>query len=99
LDVIGNEDLVNLFSGFIVRRSGDHHGEELREIDLSTAVLVDLSDHLVNGLGLGLNTERIDGNFEFYIKKALHLGSIAPPRSRSNKSNAFLISITSSTVT
>ena len=98
MDVVGDEDLVDFVSGFIVGGSGDHHGEEFGEINLTTAVLVDLSDHLVNGLSLSLNTERIDGDFEFYIKKALHLGSIAPPRSRSNKSNAFLISITSSTV-
>jgi hypothetical protein len=67
LDIVSNEDLVNFFSGFIVRRSSDHHGEELREIDLSTAVLVDFSDHLVNGLSLGFNTEGIDGNFKFYV--------------------------------
>ena len=54
MDVVGDEDLVDFVSGFIVGGSGDHHGEEFGEINLTTAVLVDLSDHLVDCLGLGL---------------------------------------------
>jgi hypothetical protein len=34
---------------------------------LTTAVLVDLSDHLVDCLGLCLNTEGVNGDFEFWI--------------------------------
>jgi len=67
LDVVGNEHLVNFLSGLIVRGSGDHHGEEFREINLSTAVLVDLGDHLIDCLGFGLNTEGVNGDFKFLI--------------------------------
>ena len=65
MDVVGDEDLVDFVSGFIVGGSGDHHGDEFGEINLTTAVLVDLSDHLVDCLGLGLNTEGVNGDFEF----------------------------------
>ncbi len=56
---------MNLLSGFVVGRASSHHVEELRELDLSTAVSVQLGDHLVDCLGLGLNTEGVDGNLEF----------------------------------
>lgn len=65
LNVEGDEDLVDFISELVVGGPGGHHGEELVEVDLSAAVLVDLSDHLVDSLGLGLDTEGVDGNFEF----------------------------------
>jgi hypothetical protein len=69
LYVEGDKDLVNFLSAFVVSRSGGHHGEELIEVDLSTAVLVDLSYHLVDSLGLGLDAECVNGNFEFYMNR------------------------------
>ena len=48
---------MDLVAGLVVRGTGGHHVEELRELDLSAAVLVELGDHLIHGLGLGLNTE------------------------------------------
>ena len=56
---------MHLLAALVVRRTGSHHGEELGEVDLSAAVLVDLSDHLIDRLSLGLNTEGIDGDFKF----------------------------------
>ena len=74
---------MHLLSGFVVGGPGGHHVEKLLELDLAAAVLVELCDHLVNGLGLGLDTERVDGHFEFCMDGAIPLGSMAPPRSRS----------------
>ena len=65
LAVEGDEHFVDLISWFVVAGSGGHHVEELGEFDLSTSIWVKLSDHLIDSLGLGLDTERIDGNFEF----------------------------------
>lgn len=65
--------------------------EELGELDLSTSILIKLGNHLIDSLSLCLNPQRVNGNFEFYINHVLPLGSMAPPRSRSNKSKAFLI--------
>lgn len=90
---------MDLLSGLIISGASSHHVEELREFDLSTAVLVELSNHLIDSLGLGLNTEGVDGDFEFLVVGEVPLGSMAPPKSRSNKSKAFLISKTSSRVT
>ena len=90
---------MNLVSGFIVGGTGSHHVEEFWEFDLSTSVFVEFSDHLIDGLGFGFDSERIDGDFEFWVMRELPLGSMAPPRSRSKRSNAFLISRTSSWVT
>jgi hypothetical protein len=56
---------VDLVSGLVVARTGGHHVEELGELDLSAAVLVELSDHLIDGLSFGFDTERVDGDFEF----------------------------------
>ena len=83
LGVVGNEHLVHLVSGFVVGGTSGHHVEELRELDLSAAVFVELGDHLVDSLGLGLNSEGVDGNLELCIKEGVPLGSMAPPRSRS----------------
>ena len=57
LGVEGNEHLVDFVSGFVVRGTSSHHVEELGELDLSAAVLVELCDHLVDCLGLCLNAE------------------------------------------
>lgn len=65
LAVEGDEDLVDLISALVVGGTGGHHIEEFGELDLSTAVGVEFSDHLVDCLGLGLNAEGIDGDFEF----------------------------------
>jgi hypothetical protein len=65
LRVEGNENFVDLVSGLVVARTGGHHVEELGELDLSAAVLVELSDHLIDGLSFGFDTERVDGDFEF----------------------------------
>ena len=65
LGVEGDEDLVDLISALVVRRSGGHHVEEFIELNLSTAVLVELSNHLINSLGLGFNTEGVDSNLQF----------------------------------
>jgi hypothetical protein len=91
--VEGDEDLVDLVTGLVVGGSGGHHVEKLSEFDLSTAVTIELSDHLINSLGFGLDSQRIDGDLEFWMRVALPLGSMAPPRSRSKRSNAFLISV------
>lgn len=56
---------MNLVSGLIVRRTSGHHVEEFREFDLSAAVLIEFCDHLIDCLGLGLDSERIDSDFEF----------------------------------
>lgn len=56
---------MHLSSSLVVRRSGCHHVEEFRELDLSAAVLVELGNHLIDSLGLGFDTEGIDGDFEF----------------------------------
>ena len=87
---------MNFISGLIVAGSGGHHIEEFGEFDLSTAVLIELSNHLIDCLGFGFDTEGIDCDFEFLMKKGVPLGSMAPPRSLSKRSNAFLISRTSS---
>ena len=99
MGVEGDEDLVDFFPALVVGGPCGHHIEELVELDLSTAVLVQLSNHLVDCLGLGLNTESVDGSLEFWIVVSVPLGSMAPPRSLSKKSKAFLISKTSSRVT
>jgi len=65
LTVEGNENLVYFISALIVRRTSGHHVDELRELNLPTTVLVELSNHLIDSLSLGLNTERVDSNFEF----------------------------------
>ena len=65
MDVEGDEDLVDLIAGFVVGGSGGHHVEEFLEFDLSAAVLVELGDHLVDYLSLGLDSERVDGDLEF----------------------------------
>jgi hypothetical protein len=90
---------VDFVSGLVVGGAGGHHVEELGELDLSAAVLVELGDHLIDGLGLGLDTEGVDGDLEFWVGRGVPLGSMAPPRSLSNRSKAFLISFTSSTLT
>jgi hypothetical protein len=98
LRIEGNEHLMHLVSGFVVRGTSGHHVEELVELDLPAPVLVQLSDHLVHCLRLSLNSQRVDRCLQFCIGGELPLGSMAPPRSRSKKSKAFLISVTSSTV-
>ena len=52
---------MDLFPGLVVAGPRGHHVEELIEVDLSAAVLVDLSDHLVDCLRLGLDSQRVDG--------------------------------------
>jgi len=83
LDVEGDEHLVHLVASFVVGGTGGHHVEELGELDLSAAVRVELGDHLVDRLGLGLDSEGVDGNLELCIVGGVPLGSMAPPRSRS----------------
>ena len=61
--VVGDENLVDLIAGLVVGRTGGHHVEELGELDLAAAVGVEFGDHLVDCLGLGLDSEGIDGNF------------------------------------
>ena len=65
LTVESDENFVNLVSGFVVRGTSSHHVEEFRELDLAAAILIELSNHLINGLGLGFDTEGVDSNFEF----------------------------------
>ena len=65
LGIEGDEDLMDLISGFVVGRTGCHHVEKFGEFDLSTAIGVEFSDHLIDGLGFGFNTEGVDGDFEF----------------------------------
>jgi hypothetical protein len=99
LGIEGDEDLVHLITSLVVRGTGGHHVEELGELDLSAAVLIQFCDHLIDSLGFCLNTEGVNGDFQFCISWKVPLGSIAPPKSRSNRSNPFLISSTSSRVT
>ena len=56
---------MDFFSALVVGGAGGHHVEELGELDLSAAVLVELGDHLIDSLSLGLNTEGVDGNLKF----------------------------------
>ena len=49
LSVEGDEDLVDLVAGFVVGGTGGHHVEELVELDLAAAVLVQLGNQLVGG--------------------------------------------------
>jgi hypothetical protein len=65
LTVEGDEDLVDFVACLVVGGAGGHHVEELGELDLSATVLVELGDHLIDCLGLGLDAEGIDGNLEF----------------------------------
>jgi hypothetical protein len=74
---------MHLVTGLIIRGTGGHHIEKLIELDLSTAVLVQFGNHLVDGLRLGLDTERVDGHLQFCMRGGVPLGSMAPPRSRS----------------
>ena len=74
---------MDLIAGLVVGGAGGHHVKEFLEFDLSTAVLVELSDHLVDYLCLGLDSEGVDGDLEFWMVGGVPLGSMAPPRSRS----------------
>ena len=65
LGVEGDEDFVDLISALVVRGSGGHHVEEFFELNLSAAVFVELSNHLIDSLGLGFNAEGVDGNLQF----------------------------------
>jgi len=56
---------VYLITTLVVIGSGCHHVEEFREFDLSTAVLVEFGDHLIDCLSLGFNAEGIYGHLEF----------------------------------
>ena len=55
---------MDFVSRFVGGWSGCHHIEELVEFDLAAAVLVEFSDHGVDCLSLGLDTERVDCGFE-----------------------------------
>ncbi|CAM6004695.1 unnamed protein product [Sphagnum balticum] len=83
LVVEGDEYFMNFLAGLVFGGAGGHEPKEFWELNLSTAVLVELGDHLIDGLGLGLDTEGVDGNFEFWMGRGVPLGSIAPPKSRS----------------
>ena len=65
LGVEGDEDLVHFVSALVVGGPSGHHVEELGELNLSAAVAVEFGDHLIDGLGLGLDSEGVDGNFQF----------------------------------
>ena len=52
-------------SGLVVAGTSGHHVEEFGEFDLPAAVLVEFGDHLIDCLGLGLDSEGIDGDLEF----------------------------------
>lgn len=74
---------MNLLAGFVVGGTRGHHVEELGELDLSAAVTVQLGDHLVDCLRLGLDAEGVDGGLQLCVSSHVPFGSIAPPRSRS----------------
>lgn len=57
LGVKSNEDFVDLISSLVVSGSGSHHVEKLRELNLTTSVLIEFCNHLIDCLCLGLNTE------------------------------------------
>lgn len=97
--VESDEHFVHLVSGLVISRTGGHHVEEFGEFDLSTSVFVQLSDHLIDCLCFGLDAQGVYGNFQLSITPQLPRGSMAPPKSRSKRSKAFLISSTSSSVT
>jgi hypothetical protein len=63
--VKSDEDFVDLLSGLVSGWSGGHHLEKLIEFDQTTSVLVELSNHLIDGLGFSFNTEGVDGDLEF----------------------------------
>jgi len=58
------EDLLDVLAGVLVAHFGGHHIEELFEINFSAPILVDVSNHLVNSLVLGLEPEALHGGFE-----------------------------------
>jgi hypothetical protein len=99
LTVEGDEDLVDFVAGLVICGTSGHHVEELGELDLSATVLVEFGNHLIDCLSLGLDAEGVDGDLEFWVMGVVPLGSMAPPKSRSKRSKAFLISRTSSRVT
>ena len=61
------ESLEHLLAGVTLGHLLGHHVEELGEVDDTGAVLVDVSDHLLDLLTLGLKTEGSHGNLEFLL--------------------------------
>lgn len=59
-----NEHLVDVLTALIFGGLGGHHGKELLEVDLSASILVEVSDHLIDGGVLGFDTERGHGGLE-----------------------------------
>ena len=61
LVVEGHEHLVDLLAGLVLVGRRGHQREELLEVDGSSAVLVDLADHVVDCGGSHLQSERVHG--------------------------------------
>ena len=73
LVIESDENLVNFFSWLVAGGSGGHHFEEFIEFDQTTAVLIEFSDHLIDSLGLGFDTEWVNGDFEFWVWKISYI--------------------------
>ena len=65
LGVEGDEDFVDFVSAFVGGWSGGHHIEEFVKFDLSATVFIELSNHGIDSLSLGLDTQGVDCGFEF----------------------------------
>ena len=58
------EHLLDVLARVLVGHLRRHHVEELLEVDGAVVVLVDVADHLVDGLVLGLEAERLHRRLE-----------------------------------
>ena len=62
-----SEGLDHLISWVSLRHLGGHHVEELVVVDDTAAVLVDILNHLLDLLSLGLETKGSHGDLEFLL--------------------------------
>lgn len=58
------EHLVDVLTGILVAHAGRHHVQELLEVNVARFVLVQVGDHLVDGLVLGLEAQALHGRAE-----------------------------------
>jgi len=99
LVIIESEDFVDVGSAVSVSDSLGHEGEPFSEIDGSVTVSVEVGNHLEDGLVFSLEAEGDHGSLELWMLYMVPLISTDPPWSVSNRSNACLAKVTSSSVT
>lgn len=92
------EDFADVFPGVLVGYPCGHQLQELLKVDLPTPIGVQIGDHLIYCLILGLEAQRGHSSLEFCMRQWVPLGSMLPPPSVSKRSKAYLISITSYSV-